>query len=106
MGWFLFCAQKLASSSSSSSVAFYVASDSLKHVSAFTRGIAAVTASAPSGRRGKREWVVLTAEVLNNSTDSWTGDTFGDLMVVTVAVYYDYDYDYDYNYQCCDCCYY
>ena len=81
MDWFLFCAQKLASSSSSSSVAFYVASDSLKHVSAFAKGIAAAASSALSGRRGKREWSVFTAEVLNNATDSWTGDTFGDLMV-------------------------
>ena len=81
MDWFLFCAQKLAASPSSSSVAFYVASDSLRHMVAFAKGIAAAAASASNGRRGKSEWVVLTAEVFNNATDSWTGDTFGDLMV-------------------------
>jgi len=126
LDWFLFCAQKLASSASSSSVAFYVASDSLMHVSAFARGIAAAAASAPGGQTTK-EWVVLTAEVLNNATDSWTGDTFGDLMVIAISVinnhccfivvivvdvaiiiilycFYDYccccDYYYDFCYYC------
>jgi len=61
MDWFLFCALKLASSSSSSSVAFYVASDSIKHVLAFSKGIAAA------------------------ASDSSTVDSLGDLFMLSLC---------------------
>jgi hypothetical protein len=49
MRWFLMCAVKLATWSSSSSVAFYVASDSTKHVGLFARGIADAASSSTGG---------------------------------------------------------
>jgi hypothetical protein len=84
MDWFLLSAVKLASMSSSASVAFYVASDSINHVALFSSGIAAaVLASSSDGNAGPRDWVVLTSEVLNNATDSSTVDTLGDLFMLS-----------------------
>ena len=86
MDWFLFCALKLASSSSSSSVAFYVASDSIKHVLAFSKGIAAAASTAASNAAvGRRDWAVLTSEVLNNASDSSTVDSLGDLFMLSLC---------------------
>ena len=81
--WFLHCALELASSSSSSSVAFYVASDSIKHMAAFASGIGAAVAS--DGRGGRKTLAVVTAEILNNTTDSTTVDTFADLMMLSLC---------------------
>ncbi len=81
--WFLHCALELASSSSSSSVAFYVASDSIKHMSAFASGIGAAVAS--DGRGGRKKMAVITAEILNNTTDSTTVDTFADLVMLSMC---------------------
>lgn len=85
MDWFLFCAVKLASWSSSSSIAFYVASDSTKHVGLFARGIAAAASSSTGGIDVKRNWAVFTAEVVNNATDSWTSDSFADVMMLSLC---------------------
>jgi hypothetical protein len=74
---------QLASSSSSSSVAFYVASDSIKHIAAFASGIGAAVAS--DGRGGRKTLAVVTAEILNNTTDSTTVDTFADLMMLSLC---------------------
>ena len=85
MDWFLFSALKLASSFASSSVAFYVASDSMKHIAAFANGVAAAAASDADGGNGRRTWAVITAEILNNTTDSSTVDTFEDLMMLSLC---------------------
>ena len=83
--WFLHCALELASSSSSSSVAFYVASDSIKHMAAFANGVATAAASDSVGGNGRRNWAVVTSEILNNTTDSSTVDTFADLLMLSLC---------------------
>jgi hypothetical protein len=64
-------------------VAFYVASDSIKHMAAFASGIGAAVAS--DGRGGRKTLAVVTAEILNNTTDSTTVDTFTDLMMLSLC---------------------
>jgi hypothetical protein len=84
MDWFLFSAQKLASLSSRMSVAFYVASDSIRHVGIFAKGI--TMAAAMSCSEGVcRDWAVFTAENLNNSTDSSTADSMIDLIMLSMS---------------------
>jgi hypothetical protein len=84
MHWFLFSAQKLASLSSRKSVAFYVASDSIRHVGIFAKGI--TMAAAMSCSEGVcRDWAVFTAENLNNSTDSSTADSIIDLIMLSMS---------------------
>ena len=85
MDWFIFCAQKLASSLPSSSVAFYVASDSIKHVAAFTAGITAAAAAFSGGGAGRGDWAVVTSEVLNNATDSATADALADVFMLSLC---------------------
>lgn len=84
MDWFLFSAKKLASLSSRMSVAFYVASDSIRHLGIFAKGIS--MAAAMSCSEGVcHDWAVFTAGILNNQTDSSTADAMIDLIMLSMS---------------------